>query len=339
MGPGQTALGQLSSKSRAALKAGTFRVWPVPPRGAAPPPAPKGPPPKDPGCILRHAGTSRGPVALYGAAADGDDEHLWVTSGSARDATFGDTLWRYAPAENTWTRLQTEPALVPRRYATATRLGDELIVVGGYGADGLVDTVERIDLTTRTVTYGAPLPEPRYFHGAAAFDGQLWVAGGHSDADPLIASVLRYDPTADRWSHAPSLGEPRDAPLVVVGDELLAFGGYAGKGNPVSDAVEARAADGTGRALTSPPQRTSASAAVAAGDSVYLFGDYEVHDRVLRYHAPTDTWFRSSIAYVPRRHAVAARVGDRVFVYGGNVASSKSWLDTFEHYDIVCPED
>jgi hypothetical protein len=339
VGPGQAPLGQLDRRSRAALKSGNYRVWPVPPRGAAPPPSPTGPPPKAPGCTLRHAGTGRGPVAMYGAAADGDDQHLWLTSGSARDATYGDTLWRYTAADQTWTRLPTTPPLVPRRYATATRLGDELIVVGGYGADGLVDTVERIDLSTHTVTYGTPLPEPRYFHGAAAFDGQLWVAGGHRADKSLEDSVLRYDPTADRWTHAPSLSEPRDAPLVVVGDELLAFGGYAGRGNPVSDAGEARSVDGTGRALTTPPERTSAAAAVAVGDSVYLFGDYEAHGRVQRYHVPSDRWFSADVGFVPRRHAVAARVGHRVYVYGGNVATSGSWLDTFERYDVVCPTE
>lgn len=339
VGPGQAPLGQLDRRSRAALKAGAYRVWPVPPRGAAPPSVPMGPPPKEPGCTLRHAGTGRGPVALYGAGADADAEHLWLASGSARDATYGATLWRYTPVEQTWTRLPTQPALVPRRYATATRLGDELIVVGGYGPDGLVDAVERIDLATFEVRQGAPLPEPRYFHGAAAFDGQLWVAGGHSDDTPRMASVLRYDPVADAWSAGTPLSEGRDAPLAVVGDTLLAFGGYAGRGNPVSDAVEAWQADGTGRPLSGPPAPTSAATAVAVGDSVYLFGDYEAHGRVQRYHVPTDTWYPSALPYVPRRHAVAARVGDRVYVYGGNVASSGSWLDTFERYDVVCPAD
>jgi len=350
VGPGQSPLGRLASKSRAALEAGAYRVWEVPMAGSPTPPpvAPSAEPPTEPPaavpgvslpCELVRTARSTGPVGLYGAASAGDDDGMWVVSGSAREATYGHTLWRYTPGDDRWAEVATSQPLVPRRYASASLVGDTLVVVGGYGPDGLSHQVERIDVSTGAVTLGAPLPERRYFHGAAVLGDTVWLAGGHATmGGGLLRTVLGYEPATDTWRSGPYLEEARDVELVAHGDTLYAMGGYGGDAEPASRRVEAWSPPtGTWTARTELPAATSAATAVVLGDAILSFGDYEAHGRVLHYDVPTERWAEPTVAYTPRRHATASVVGDRIVVFGGNVATSGSWSDTVEVYELRCP--
>lgn len=126
-----------------------------------------------------------------------------------------------------------------RSTHTATTLADgRILLLGGYGADGVVDdTGEIYDPVTGGTTAIAPMGQPRTQHTATLLaDGRVFVAGGSSLfdlSDPInslaqsTASTQVYDPVADSWSNGPNLPEPliaHTATLLGNGKVLVAAG-------------------------------------------------------------------------------------------------------------------
>ena len=109
---------------------------------------------------------------------------------------------------------------------------------------------------------------------AAAFGGQIWVAGGFDEAGGPVAAVQVYDPGSDTWSRGPDLPEPvHHAALVSTGDRLVLLGGYTARDLSVPtdavhvlDAATGRWADGTPL-----PAPRAAGAAAYDGDRI-LYG-------------------------------------------------------------------
>jgi kelch-like protein 10 len=71
------------------------------------------------------------------------------------------------------------------------------------------------------------LPAPRFGYSIAAFDGKVYLFGGW-DGGRFVNSVLRYDPTTDRWSQHASMSISRGfSGAAVIGKLIYMVGGYA----------------------------------------------------------------------------------------------------------------
>lgn len=78
----------------------------------------------------------------------------------------------------------------PRFGHTATALpGGRVLIVGGMGPDGVLDSVDLYDPVTGILTSGPPLPAPRAFHTATQVGNRLVLIGG-SDGHGLADDVL-----------------------------------------------------------------------------------------------------------------------------------------------------
>jgi hypothetical protein len=78
----------------------------------------------------------------------------------------------------------------PRFGHTATALpGGKVLIVGGMGPDGVLDSVDVYDPLTRLLTPLPPLPAPRAFHTATQIGNRLALIGG-SDGHALVDDVL-----------------------------------------------------------------------------------------------------------------------------------------------------
>lgn len=63
--------------------------------------------------------------------------------------------------------------------------------------------------------------------GAAAFEGDLWTAGGLTEAGDVSTAVQVYEPQSDTWRAGPDLPEPvHHASLVATDTDLLVIGGF-----------------------------------------------------------------------------------------------------------------
>jgi N-acetylneuraminic acid mutarotase len=144
------------------------------------------------------------------------------------------------------------PMPLPRSEVAAATVGDELVLAGGFLADGR--SSKRVDAYSPGPNRWRRLPDlpAAVNHAMAASDGhKLYVVGGYGA--PKRASVF----SSGRWRRLPSLPEPRAAAgAAIVGRTLHVIGGVAEEGpgrrrsRSTSRLVAGRESRGRGRAST-----------------------------------------------------------------------------------------
>lgn len=230
------------------------------------------------------------------------------------------------PAEEGAVRTTTAaPVPEARTEVGAARLGDTLVVLGGFRADGSATArVDLFDLESGAWRDGPDLPTPLHHLAAAAFRGRLYVAGGFTDAGSDSAAVWSLGEGDRSWREEPSLGTARGAlGLAAAGDRLVAFGGTSG--GQVLDTAEVLVGDANGwRSAPSMAQPREHTAAASAGGRVYAIagrvGGLEsnlVSVESMDPSAFAPEWRKESDLQFSRGGVAAAAVGDRVCVAGG----------------------
>jgi hypothetical protein len=166
------------------------------------------------------------PSPLHHAMAAAYDGELvvmggWIPDGQDLTAQTSDRVLALRRGE--WVELP--PLRRPRAAGAAAAVGDKLVVVGGQANGELVGQTEVFD--GRRWRGAAAMPTARD-HLAVASDGRfLYAVGGRElAADRNLASVERYDPSADRWTQLPPLPTARGGlGAAIVGRRLVAIGG------------------------------------------------------------------------------------------------------------------
>ncbi|MEQ1814763.1 MAG: hypothetical protein ABL860_10000 [Candidatus Nitrotoga sp.] len=134
---------------------------------------------------------------------------------------------------------QTTPLIEARAGATAVVAQDVMVVIGGTNGRDFINSVEYAlihpDGTLGTWQSGPRLNEPRGFTEAVVRGGFIYVAGGGNGphGHNLLRSVERAQILPDgkigAWhKESEMLVTRRCAKLVVQGNRIYAFGGYAG---------------------------------------------------------------------------------------------------------------
>jgi N-acetylneuraminic acid mutarotase len=130
----------------------------------------------------------------------------------------------YQLSSGTWEKLP--PLRHARAAGAAVVVGDQIVVVGGRGNDGLVPQTEIYD--GQTWRDADSIPTPREHLTVAAHDGLVYAAGGReASPDTNVAVLERYDPEADQWKTMHDMPTPRgsiggavvEGRFVVVGGE------------------------------------------------------------------------------------------------------------------------
>ena len=141
----------------------------------------------------------------------------------------------YNPASETWTA--TASMNVPRYSHTATLLPDgralpngKVLVSGGHGATGAINSAELYDPVSGAWTYAALMSESRYLHTATLLpNGSVLVSGGYSTySGAILGSAELYYPYTGTWiPNAYPLVTPREfhtATLLLDGKVLISGG-------------------------------------------------------------------------------------------------------------------
>jgi serine/threonine-protein kinase PknK len=164
----------------------------------------------------------------------------------------------------------------------------------------------------------APLPSARSGIAAATFGSSIVIAGGLDQAGVSTASVFTID---ERPSAAIARlpGPIHDAAAAQLGGRLLVFGGGQSKG---SDRIIA-ALPGPPRQIGRLPQALSDLDAVAIGAVAYVVGGWNGTDTNRDIYAirPSAQVNVAAMLPVGVRYPVAAALGGRVIVAGGETAS------------------
>ncbi|HUR58950.1 MAG TPA: kelch repeat-containing protein [Opitutaceae bacterium] len=291
----------------------------------------------DPADLLTKVATFHLKHARYGATALADGDYLYVVGGSQRGELITNIERMHG---QTGQSVKITDEIIPRQHGCATMVNRKIYIFGGWthgqrkgDPDG---RVEMFDLATGRLTQVARMPKPRAHMTAVVRGGKVHLIGGQMRSkDSLVqTSVMEiYDPATDRWSEGPPMPTPRETDAVLVGDFVLALGGFAG--NAAVSKVELFVpAENVWKALPDLMRRTSAHSAAFLGEHVFLFGDYGSLSSVLAY----DLKNRTSRAIKPglegTRHSSAVAHNGRIYVVGGNTDEQGTALDLVQVFEL-----
>jgi Kelch motif protein len=162
----------------------------------------------------------------------------------------------------------------------------------------------------------------------------LLVAGGANAADISTDRVYRFDPRTGKVSGAGRLVQPlHDAVAATLNRETLVFGG----GNTATlDLVQALEPGAIAQTVGRLPEAVSDLSAVVVGRAVYIFGGFNGTTPSPSVLRTTDgrTFTRVARLPVPVRYAAVAATQDKIYVFGGELASGRDTSD-IQEYDIA----
>jgi thiol-disulfide isomerase/thioredoxin/Flp pilus assembly protein TadD len=301
------------------------------------PPATPRPPAAAPPAFQSHDSALRLQTERFGMPAVESGGAIYVLGGHSDGGLVG-TVERLEEDAEATDILQW--AMAPRRYHVAVARSGKIYVAGGLRLDGGGAPVapasavfEAFDPQTGDIRRLPDLPIPVCRPGAAVLGDRLILVGGAEASGRRSAAVQIFDFETETWSRGADLPVAREGHVFARGGLLYAPGGFDGLLALTDFQVYDPETDAW-RALPDLPVKASAFQGIVVDDALYLFGDYDELDRSVVYDFNAVTWARIQIGYKPARHAAAARLGDHVFILGGNIQSGSPYLPFIQRFSV-----
>src|SRR4029077_11622542 len=186
---------------------------------------------------------------------------------------------------------------------TAVWTGSEMIVWGGHGLIGFLNTGGRYNPTTDSwiATSTTNAPDPRWLHTAVWTGSEMIVWGGQNNNGTWLNTGGRYNPTTNRWTPTSTTNAPvrRESHTAVwTGSEMIVWGGYTnsspfyvntgGRYNPGTDSW-------TATSTTNVPDARADHTAIWTGSLMIVWGGENNLNGTFfntggRYDPSTDSW-------------------------------------------------
>ncbi len=257
-----------------------------------------------------------------------------------------------------WSRLPAAPE--PRYSHAAVWTGSEMIVWGGIGTLGYLNTGGRYDPATDTwrPTRLGDRPSGRYLHTAVWTGSEMIVWGGVFQSGQVTTGG-RYNPLTDSWmpttvgSNVPVARYYHTA--VWTGGEMIVWGGYSNgvlnTGGRYSPSTDSWTPTSTGSSV---PESRFLHSAIWTGSEMIVWGGYNNSVRLNtggRYNPSTDSWMPTSMgsnAPAARDSHSAVWTGSEMIVWGGAVGgntggrynpSTDSWTPTSAAPNVPLPRN
>jgi hypothetical protein len=118
------------------------------------------------------------------------------------------------------------------RYAAASTVDGQVLIIGGSTPTGASDAVYRFDPATRRVRQIGRLAQPITHAAAATLGSYVYLVGGRGEnLSSQTASVWSINPLNGAVRHAGRLPEPlSDSGVVAIGRTLIVAGGLSPAG-------------------------------------------------------------------------------------------------------------
>ncbi len=253
---------------------------------------------------------------------------------------------RYDPATNTWTPTSLLNAPDGRKDHGAVWSGQEMIVWGGEGGSGRLNTGGRYNPASDTwaATSMVGAPEGRALFTAVWSGSEMIVWGGHICKNPPACdqplytnSGGRYNPSTDAWLPTDLSTAPAGRTIHVAvwaANEMIVWGGFGCMSAGVCDPQNATQLNTGGRydPASNTWNSTSATGAAAArdffsavwtGKEMIVWGGGNEAPPYFntggRYNPATDTWILTSTTGAPAGRNIPTTVwtGQEMIVWGG----------------------
>ena len=116
--------------------------------------------------------------------------------------------WR---EEGWWPKMETSRY----NWPGCAKLGDKIIIAGGYDGSTTLQTTEILDLTCRTISKGGNLVTPRYWFHMITFDNNgdstTLALGGW-----VLKSIEKWNPETETWSEVEDQHEEKKGGFGLV---------------------------------------------------------------------------------------------------------------------------
>ena len=213
-----------------------------------------------------------------------------------------------------------------RSEITASNIGDEIFVIGGFDISGNpLDVVEVYNVKDDSWKSTASLPKPLHHTAAASYDGKIYVTGGFITAKWIPSNQLFiYDPTKNQWSEGKPMPTPRGAlTTLFVNGTLYALGGQDEEGilntneayDPIADSWTSK---------TPLPTARHHAASASIDNKIYVSGGRIAGSSPLvnvnvteMYDTGSEKWRTIETMPSKRSGIAAASVNNSFFVLGG----------------------
>jgi len=247
--------------------------------------------------------------------------------------------------DDTWTATSATNAPSGRINHTAVWTGSEMIVWGGIGVEGELNTGGRYSPSTDswTPTSLTNAPAGRYVY-TVVWTGTEMIVWGGAGGPNYFNTGGRYNPTTDTWTatnttNAPSARWAHTA--VWTGNEMIVWGGHdfsglsltGGRYNP---SVDSWTATGT----TNAPTARQGHTAVWTGSEMIVWGGIGNNNTFFntggRYNPLTDSWTAVSTNNAPsgREFDGAVWTDSEMIIWGGYFYDgSAHYFNTGGRYD------
>ncbi|MDW0195205.1 MAG: kelch repeat-containing protein [Nitrososphaeraceae archaeon] len=218
-----------------------------------------------------------------------------------------------------------------RSEITATNIGDDIYVIGGFDLSGdALDVVEVYNVKNDSWKSIAPLPKPLHHTAATSYGGKIYVVGGFISAEWIPSNQLFiYDPIKNEWTEGKPMPTPRGAlTAIFVNGILYALGGQDEEGilniNEAYDPI-------TDRWISKTPMPTGRHHAASAtvDNKIYVSGGRIAGSSPLvnvnineMYDTETEKWTTVEPMQSKRSGIAAASVNNNIFVFGGEDLTS-----------------
>ena len=222
----------------------------------------------------------------------------------------------------------SEGAAMPtaRSEITATNIGDDIYVVGGFDVSGdASDVVEVYNVKNNSWKSIAPLPQALHHSAVTSYDGKIYVVGGFFSREWIPTNQLFiYDPIKNQWTEGKSMPTPRGAlNALFVKGTLYAVGGQDEARilnineayDPLTDTWISKAPMLTGRhhaASTTVDNKIYVTGGRTAGSSPIV--NVNVNEM---YDTETEKWTAVGLMPSKRSGIAAAAINNSFFVFGG----------------------
>jgi N-acetylneuraminic acid mutarotase len=249
-----------------------------------------------------------------------------------------------AQGEGTWESLPPLAAGIRQETAVVT-LGDEIVVIGGFGSSNSAQTrVEAYNPGTRQWRRLPDLPVGMHHTNAAAVGGSIYIVGfltgGNFSPDGRVF-VLR--PGASEWGAGAMMspGTQRGASATVaIGPRIYVAGGL--RGGAVSDFSVYDTTTDSWSGLPDLPLRRDHFVGGAFGTKVVLAGGREgnitaITGRVDIFDTETNDWSEGAPMPTPRGGTAGAVLDGKLYVLGGegNTAHRSGVFPQAEAYELA----
>ncbi len=246
----------------------------------------------------------------------------------------------YDPANDSW--IQKTPVPTPRRHFVVAIYQDKVYVIGGVSGSFFNETYggyqkilcnanEAYDPSTDTWQVLEAMPTERYSCNAIAFNGEIYVIGGHREGHNSITVNEAYNITNGSWStkaQTPKIGYTYSS--AVLDDKLYIFNGnyfedfsYHQSMMPTQIYNPKNDSWATGAAI---PLLLSGSAAAATSGEmsskrIYVFGGdqggYGMNYTQV-YNPKNDSWSFGASMPAGREGLTTAVLNDIIYAIGGS---------------------